>query len=155
MSLLEISKDLARLLEVARSGEDEFLRIEGPQLFPILNQVKEKISDNTLPFFSYKETDLFMSLAGLMEVCSADSKLGRLILEIVSRIVISFDPLIPVMYHFTLCDMLWGVLESDDIDNGLLASRIFVELYKESGSVMMDAEVSTRLHKFVVWLRQM
>ena len=158
------AKELATLIDDARSGEDEFVKMIEPRIFPILNQIRKQFSENPLvvPFFGYKDNELFMNLAGLMELTRGvgqSLQVRRNVLEIFSKISVSFDPTIPVVFHITLCDVLWEVIESvqsvEDEETALIAVRIFVELYKESGSVLMDAELSTRLHRFVSWLRQM
>jgi len=111
------AKELATLIDDARSGEDEFVKMIEPRIFPILNQIRKQFSENPLvvPFFGYKDNELFMNLAGLMELTRGvgqSLQVRRNLLEIFSKISVSFDPTIPVVFHITLCDVLWEVIES-------------------------------------------
>jgi hypothetical protein len=75
------------------------------------------------------------------------------ILEALSYIPLSFEPgPASLSRHIMICNVLWSAIESDHEENALVATKTFSTLYR-NGHVVMDAELSTRLHRFVQWLR--
>ena len=67
--------------------------------------------------------------------------------------VVSFEPgPASLGRHISVCNVLWTAIESDCDEVALAASKTFTSLYR-NGHVVMDAELSTRLHRFVQWLR--
>ena len=119
------------------------------RLIPQLDQLRSQAEFNNIDTFSL----LTRCLELVKAVSPAHVHARLLALECVAKLTVSFEPGPSALArHMTLCNVLWDAIETDKEENALMAIKAFLHLYR-AGHVVMDAELSTRLHRFVAWLR--
>jgi hypothetical protein len=163
----DLDQIISRLQSVLREQEEDdhmsgdSMSLIEDYVFPFMNDLKQGI-DGMLstgvvaPFYG---TQIFLKISRIMELVMPCGESGdrtrRILLDIIMRMPIQFDAATPVLIHLTLCDFYWNIIEKDTEEMALLAIKGFVDAYASGVGIMLDTEISGRLHKFIVWLRGM
>lgn len=128
-----------------REDYENFLRL---RLLPVLQEPATD-SDQQILFL----TKLLELMRPSSDELTASTRLS--VIEALGGMTLTFEAgPTALARHISVCNVLWAAIETEREKNGLAAVKTFQSLYRNC-HVVMDAELSTRLHRFVQWLRGM